>query len=105
MLSRRKIRKLRQMSRRRQEMEANGEFDEEQDDIINLLPEMLDQWETDRKLARLLHIDDKSIIKSTDKKKKKHHKDGKDDWHEDDVEPIESLLRTGTEEVAPSYLR
>ena len=100
MLSRRKIHRLRQMSRRRQQLEANGEKDEEEDDIINLLPEMLDQWETDRKRARILRIDEKSVIRSSDKKDKKDDDNGKADNQEDYEEPLESLLRTGTE-VAP----
>ena len=64
MLSRRKLRRLRHMRARKDRY--NEEHDSEEESFINLLPEMLDQMEQERRESKLFRIDEDTLVRSPD---------------------------------------
>ena len=62
MLSRRRLRRLRHMHARKDRY--NGQLDSEEETIINLLPEMLDQLEHERRQSKVFRVDENSLVRS-----------------------------------------
>ena len=62
MLSRRRLRRLRHMHARKDRYD--GQHDSEEEAFINLLPEMLDQLEQERRQSKVFRVDENSLVRS-----------------------------------------
>ena len=62
MLSRRRLRRLRYMHARKDRYD--GQHDSEEESFMNLLPEMLDQLEQERRQSKVFRVDENSLVRS-----------------------------------------
>ena len=62
MLSRRRLRRLRHMAARKDRYD--GQLDSEEEVFLNLMPEMLDQLERERRKSKVFRVNEDSLVRS-----------------------------------------